>query len=112
MVRDYEIGVGIDIKSKVTLNNNAKLTPYTKIEYNKSTSKTSASMYYTNEGAENAYETTMNNGNNNWKLRLGVDLTTESGWRSSASYTRTQTTGNGSASKYSNSFTLRSDLRF
>jgi uncharacterized protein with beta-barrel porin domain len=111
-IRDYEIGVGLDINTEIIINNNDKLKPFTKVEYNRSNSKTSASMYYTNEGAENAYETSMNDSNNNWKLRLGADLVTESGWRSSASYTRTQTTGSGSASKYSNSFTLRSDLRF
>ena len=112
VVRDYEIGVGLDINSEITLNNNSKLKPFTIIEYNKSTSKTSASMYYTSEGPDNAYATTMSNNNNNWKLRFGADLVTESGWRSSASYTRKQTVGSGSESKYSNSFTLRSDLRF
>ena len=112
VVRDYEIGVGLDINSEITLNNNDRLRPFTKIEYNKSTSKTSASMYYTSEGPDNAYTTTMNNDNNKWKLRFGADLVTESGWRSSASYTRKQTVGSGSESKYSNSFTLRSDLRF
>ncbi|MDB9938263.1 Ig-like domain-containing protein, partial [Candidatus Thioglobus sp.] len=112
IVRDYEIGVGLDINSEITLNNNSKLKPFTIIEYNKSTSKTSASMYYTNEGAENAYEATMNNSNNNWKIRLGADLRTETGWRSSLSYTRKQSVGSSSASKYSNSFTLRSDLKF
>jgi uncharacterized protein YhjY with autotransporter beta-barrel domain len=112
VVRDYEIGVGLDINSEITLNNNSKLKPFTIIEYNKSTSKTSASMYYTNEGAENAYEATMNNSNNNWKIRLGADLRTETGWRSSLSYTRKQSVGSSSTSKYSNSFTLRSDLKF
>ena len=112
VVRDSEIGLGVDINSEITLNNNDRLRPFTKIEYNKSTSKTSASMYYTSEGPDNAYATTMNNDNNNWKLRFGADLVTESGWRSSASYTRKQTVGSGSESKYSNSFTLRSDLRF
>jgi uncharacterized protein with beta-barrel porin domain len=111
-IRDYEIGLGVDINTEIIINNNDKLKPFTKVEYNRSNSKTSASMYYTNEGAENAYETSMNDSNNNWKLRVGADLVTESGWRSSASYSRTQTTGSGSASKYSNSFTLRSDLRF
>jgi len=112
IVRDYEIGVGLDINSEITLNNNSKLKPFTIIEYNKSTSKTLASMYYTNEGAENTYETTMNNSNNNWKIRLGADLRTETGWRSSLSYTRKQSVGSSSESKYSNSFTLRSDLKF
>jgi len=112
VVRDYEIGVGLDINSEITLDNNSKLKPFTIIEYNKSTSKTSASMYYTNEGAENAYEATMNNSNNNWKIRLGADLRTETGWRSSLSYTRKQSVGSSSVSKYSNSFTLRSDLKF
>ncbi|MBT3439450.1 MAG: autotransporter outer membrane beta-barrel domain-containing protein [Gammaproteobacteria bacterium] len=112
VVRDYEIGVGLDINSEITLNNNSKLKPFTIIEYNKSTSKTSASMYYTSEGPDNAYATTMNNDNNNWKLRFGADLRTESGWRSSLSYTRKQSVGSSSASKYSNSFTLRSDLKF
>jgi methionine-rich copper-binding protein CopC len=112
VVRDYEIGLGVDINSEIALNNSGKLKPFTRVEYNKSTSKTSVSMYYTSEGPENTYETSMNNDNNNWKLRLGADLVTESGWRSSASYTRKQTVGSGSESKYSNSFTLRSDLRF
>ena len=112
VVRDSEIGLGVDINSEIILNNNDRLRPFTKIEYNKSTSKTSASMYYSSEGPGNAYATTMNNDNNNWKLRFGADLVTESGWRSSASYTRKQTVGSGSESKYSNSFTLRSDLRF
>jgi uncharacterized protein YhjY with autotransporter beta-barrel domain len=112
VVRDYETGLGVDINSEIALNNSGKLKPFTRVEYNKSSSKTSVSMYYTSEGPENTYETPMNNDNNNWKLRLGADLVTESGWRSSASYTRKQTVGSGSESKYSNSFTLRSDLRF
>ena len=111
-IRDYEIGLGVDINTEIIINNNDKLKPFTKVEYNRSNSKTSASMYYTSEGPDNAYATTMNNDNNNWKLRFGADLVTESGWRSSASYTRKQTVGSGSESKYSNSFTLRSDLRF
>jgi uncharacterized protein YhjY with autotransporter beta-barrel domain len=112
VVRDSEIGLGVDINSEITLNNNDRLRPFTRIEYNKSTSKTSASMYYTSEGPDNAYATTMNNDNNNWKIRLGADLRTETGWRSSLSYTRKQSVGSSSESKYSNSFTLRSDLKF
>jgi uncharacterized protein with beta-barrel porin domain len=111
-VRDYEVGIGMDINSEIFLKNNARLKPFTRIEYNKSNSKTSASMYYTSEGADNTYVQNYNNKNNNWKLRIGLDHTSKSGWRSSASYTRRQAVGSNSESKYSNSFTLRSDLRF
>ena len=111
-VKDYEVGIGMDINSEILLKNNGRLKPFTRIEYNQSNSKTSASMYYTSEGADNTYVQNYNNKNNNWKLRIGLDLTNESGWRSSASYTRRQTVGSNSESKYSNSFTLRSDLRF
>jgi uncharacterized protein with beta-barrel porin domain len=111
-VQDYEVGIGMDINSEILLKNNGRLKPFTRIEYNKSNSKTSASMYYTSEGADNTYVQNYNNKNNNWKLRIGLDLTSESGWRSSASYTRRQAVGSKSESKYSNSFTLRSDLRF
>jgi hypothetical protein len=111
-IRDQEIGMGMDVNSEILLKNSGKLKPFTRIEYNKSNSKTSTSMFYTSEGASNTYVKNFDIKNNNWKLRVGIDHIARSGWRSSASYTRKQTVGANSESKYSNSFTLRSDLRF
>ena len=111
-IRDYEIGMGMDINSEIILKNSGRLKPFTRIEYNKSNSKTSTSMFYTSEGASNTYVKNFDIKNNNWKLRVGIDHIARSGWRSSASYTRKQAVGANSESKYSNSFTLRSDLRF
>ena len=111
-IRDYEIGLGMDINSEIILKNSGRLKPFTRIEYNKSNSKTSTSMFYTSEGASNSYVKNFDIKNNNWKLRVGIDHIARSGWRSSASYTRKQAVGANSESKYSNSFTLRSDLKF
>ena len=111
-IRDAGLSVGMDINSTVTVNN-ATINPYAKIEYARSSSKTSASMHYNNEDAStNTYTTSLNKQIKNWKLKLGLDLNTESGWNSSVSFTREQPFGSGQASKYSNSFSFNAGTRF
>ena len=111
-VKDAGLSVGMDINSSVTVNN-ATINPYAKIEYARSSSKTSASMHYNNEDAStNTYSANLNKQIKNWKLKLGLDLNTESGWNSSVSFTREQPFGSGQASKYSNSFSFNAGTRF
>ena len=111
-VKDAGLSVGMDINSSVTVNN-ATINPYAKIEYARSSSKTSASMHYNNEDAStNTYSANLNKQIKNWKLKLGLDLNTESGWNSSVSLTREQPFGSGQASKYSNSFSFNAGTRF
>ncbi|MDC0197777.1 hypothetical protein OAK13_03050 [Candidatus Thioglobus sp.] len=101
------------IKNKGVTVNNAKINPYAKIEYARSSSKTSASMHYNNEDAStNTYSANLNKQIKNWKLKLGLDLNTESGWNSSVSFTREQPFGSGQASNYSNSFSFNAGTRF
>ena len=105
-IRDAGLSVGMDINSTVTVNN-ATINPYAKLEYARSSSKTSASMHYNNEDASSyTYTANLNKQIKNWKLKLGADLITESGWNSSVSYTREQPFGSGQALKYSNSFSF------
>ena len=111
-VKDAGLSVGMDINSTVTVNN-ATINPYVKLEYARSSSKTSASMHYNNEDASSyTYTANLNKQIKNWKLKLGADLITESGWNSSVSYTREQPFGSGQASKYSNSFSFNADIQF
>ena len=111
-IRDAGLSVGMDINSTVTVNN-ATINPYAKIEYARSSSKTSASMHYNSEDAStNTYTTSLNKQIKNWKLKLGAELTTESGWNNSVSYTREQLFGSGQASKYSNNLSFNADIRF
>ena len=111
-IRDAGLSVGMDINSTVTVNN-ATINPYAKLEYARSSSKTSASMHYNNEDASfYTYTANLNKQIKNWKLKLGADLITESGWNSSVSYTREQPFGSGQASKYSNSFSFNADIQF
>ena len=111
-IRDAGLSVGMDINSTVTVNN-ATINPYAKLEYARSSSKTSASMHYNNEDASSyTYTANLNKQIKNWKLKLGADLITESGWNSSVSYTREQPFGSGQASKYSNSFSFNADIQF
>ena len=111
-VKDAGLSVGMDINSTVTVNN-ATINPYAKLEYARSSSKTSASMHYNNEDASfYTYTANLNKQIKNWKLKLGADLITESGWNSSVSYTREQPFGSGQASKYSNSFSFNADIQF
>ena len=111
-VKDAGLSVGMDINSTVTVNN-ATINPYAKLEYTRSSSKTSAPMHYNNEDASSyTYTANLNKQIKNWKLKLGADLITESGWNSSVSYTREQPFGSGQASKYSNSFSFNADIQF
>jgi uncharacterized protein with beta-barrel porin domain len=111
-VKDAGLSVGMDINSSVTVNN-ATINPYAKIEYARSSSKTSASMHYNNEDAStNIYSANLNKQIKNWKLKLGLDLNTESGWNSSVSFTREQPFGSGQVSNYSNSFSFNAGTRF
>ncbi|MFM1606104.1 MAG: autotransporter outer membrane beta-barrel domain-containing protein, partial [Candidatus Pseudothioglobus sp.] len=111
-IRDAGLSVGMDINSTVTVNN-ATINPYAKLEYTRSSSKTSAPMHYNNEDASSyTYTANLNKQIKNWKLKLGADLITESGWNSSVSYTREQPFGSGQASKYSNSFSFNADIQF
>jgi uncharacterized protein with beta-barrel porin domain len=111
-VRDSKVGVGVDIHTKITTNNNDTIKPFSKIEYNRSSSKTSATMYYSSEGPENSYTSTDNKGNTSWKLKLGADLITESGWNGSTSYTREQSVRSGLDYEYSNIFRFNIGKRF
>ena len=111
-IRDAGLSVGMDINSTVTVNN-ATINPYAKLEYTRLSSKTSASMHYNSEDASSyTYTANLNKQIKNWKLKLGADLITESGWNSSVSYTREQPFGSGQASKYSNSFSFNTDIQF
>ena len=111
-IRDAGLGIGIDINSTVTVNN-ATINPYAKLEYTRLSSKTSAPMHYNNEDASSyTYTANLNKQIKNWKLKLGADLITESGWNSSVSYTREQPFGSGQASKYSNSFSFNTGTSF
>jgi hypothetical protein len=111
-VRDAGLSVGMDINSTITIKNTA-INPYAKAEYTRSSSATSASMYYNNEDASTyTYTTSLNKQIKNWKLKLGAELTTESGWNNSVSYTREQLFGSGQASKYSNNLSFNADIRF
>ena len=111
-IRDAGLSVGMDINSTVTVNN-ATINPYAKIEYARSSSKTSASMHYNNEDASSyTYTANLNKQIKNWKLKLGLDLNTESGWNSSVSYTREQSFGSSDDSQTSDSFSLNAVLRF
>ena len=111
-IRDAGLSVGMDINSTVTVNN-ATINPYAKLEYTRLSSKTSTSMHYNSEDASSyTYTANLNKQIKNWKLKLGADLITESGWNSSVSYTREQPFGSGQASKYSNSFSFNTDIQF
>jgi uncharacterized protein with beta-barrel porin domain len=108
-LKDTSVGIGIDINSHITTNN-SNIKPFTKIEYNQSSSNTSASMHYNSES--NAYTSNLNKKNKNWKIKFGVDLNTESGWDVSASYTREKSVGSSKDTKNSNSFSFNAGIQF
>ena len=111
-VSDTKVGLGVDVNSEFDNADGMILRPYTQLEYNRARSKSSASMYYTSEGPDEAYEATLNKSSTNWKLKLGADLNTDSGWNSSASFTREQSVRSGSDHQYSNSFSVNTGKRF
>lgn len=111
-VKDASVGIGIDINSSVTIND-ITINPYAKLEYDRSSSKTSASMHYNNEDASiYSYTSSFNKQIKNWKLKLGADLTTISGWDSSIRFTREQPFGSGHGSKYLNSYSFNASIEF
>ena len=70
-------------------------------------------MHYNSEDASTyTYTKRFDKKNKHWKLKLGLDLNTESGWNSSVSFTREQPFGSGQASKYSNSFSFNAGIQF
>lgn len=111
-LKDTAVAIGLDIHSQITRNTRS-IKPFAKIEYNELSSKTMASMHYNNEDAStNTYTTSLNKQIKNWKLKLGLDLNTESGWNSSVSFTREQPFGSSDDSQTSDSFSLNADLKF
>ena len=111
-LKDTAVAIGLDIHSQITRNTRS-IKPFAKIEYNESSSKTTASMHYNSEDASTyTYTKRFDKKNKHWKLKLGLDLNTESGWNSSASYTREQSFGSSDDSQTSDSFSLNAVLRF
>ena len=111
-LKDTAVAIGLDIHSQITRNTRS-IKPFAKIEYNESSSKTTASMHYNSEDASTyTYTKRFDKKNKNWKLKLGLDLNTESGWNSSVSYTREQSFGSSDDSQTSDSFSLNADLKF
>jgi outer membrane autotransporter protein len=111
-LKDTSVAIGLDIHSQITRNTRS-IKPFAKIEYNESSSKTTASMHYNSEDASTyTYTKRFDKKNKHWKLKLGLDLNTESGWNSSASYTREQSFGSSDDSQTSDSFSLNAVLRF
>ena len=110
-VKDYSAGIGVDLQTEITINNNS-IKPFTKLEYNRSSSKTSATMYYNKEGPQYSYTSNSNKANTNWKFKFGSDLRTESGWNGSASFTREQPVRSGEDYQYSNIFSVNLGKRF
>jgi len=111
-VKDTAVSVGFDINTQITTDSNT-LKPFAKIEYNQSSSKTSASMHYNNEDASiYTYTTSLNKNNKNWKMKLGLDLNTESGWDMSVSYMREQSIGSSNDSKSSDNFSFSGGIKF
>jgi len=111
-LRDTAVGVGFDINTQITTDSHT-IKPFAKLEFARSSSKTSASMHYNNEDASTyTYSTSLNKSSNNWKMKLGLDLNTESGWNTSASYTREQSIGSSVNSQNSNSFSFNAGIKF
>jgi outer membrane autotransporter protein len=111
-LKDTAVAIGLDIHSQITRNTRS-IKPFAKIEYNELSSKTTVSMHYNSEDASTyTYTKRFDKKNKHWKLKLGLDLNTESGWNSSASYTREQSFGSSNDSQTSDSFSLNAVLRF
>ena len=111
-IKDTAVAIGLDIHSQITRNTRS-IKPFAKAEYKESSSKTTATMHYNSEDASTyTYTKRFDKRNKHWKLKLGLDLNTESGWNSSASYTREQSFGSSDDSQTSDSFSLNAVLRF
>jgi len=111
-LRDAAVGVGFDINTQITTGSNT-IKPFAKLEYARSSSKTSASMHYNIEDASTyTYTTSLNTNTKNWKMKLGLDFNTKSGWDMSVSYTREQSIGSSANKKNSNSFRFNAATSF
>jgi len=108
-IRDTSVGIGIDINNKI-ISDDRTIEPYAKIELNKSSSKTSASMNYNSESL--IYTSSLNNKHTNLKLKFGLDFKIKSGWDVSVSYKNEQSIGSSKNSKNSNSFSFSAGTRF
>jgi outer membrane autotransporter protein len=102
-INDAKIHIGTDINALIAFDNST-IKPFAKIEYNASTSDTSAAMHYNSESTN--YVSDLDKTNRNWKLEYGADFRTKDGWDSSVSYMREQSIGSGQTSKYSDSLRL------
>ena len=112
-IKDRELGVGFDISTLIKDRGN-KIQPFAKIEYARSSSKTSASMHYNDEDASlYTYTTSLNKNDKNWKMKLGFDLNTKSNWDMSLVYIREQSKGSNDGSKSSsNGLSFNAVLKF
>jgi uncharacterized protein with beta-barrel porin domain len=110
-VKDTTFGIGVDVKAQIKTNN-ATFNPFAKVELNQTRTKTSASMYYTDEGVINTYTTNLDKTNKNWKMQLGTDLKTKSDWDMSVSYTREQSFGSSKNKSSSNSLSFYAGAKF
>ena len=112
-IKDGALGVGFDISTLIKNQGNT-IQPFAKIEYARSSSKTSASMHYNDEDASlYTYTTSLNKSSNNWKMKLGFDLNTKSNWDMSFIYIREQSKGSSDGSKSSsNGLSFNTALKF
>ena len=112
-IKDGALGVGFDISTLIKNQGNT-IQPFVKIEYARSSSKTSASMHYNDEDASlYNYTTSLNKSSNNWKMKLGFDLNTKSNWDMSLVYIREQSKGSSDGSKSSsNGLSFNAALKF
>ena len=112
-IKDGALGVGFDISTLIKNRGNT-IQPFAKIEYARSSSKTSASMHYNDEDASlYTYTTSLNKSSNNWKMKLGFDLNTKSNWDMSFIYIREQSKGSSDGSKSSsNGLSFNAGIKF
>ena len=112
-IKDGALGVGFDISTLIKNQGNT-VQPFAKIEYARSSSKTSASMHYNDEDASlYNYTTSLNKSSNNWKMKLGFDLNTKSNWDMSLVYIREQSKGSSDGSKSSsNGLRFNAGIKF
>ena len=112
-IKDGALGVGFDISTLIKDRGNT-IQPFAKIEYARSSSKTSASMHYNDEDASlYTYTTSLNKNDKNWKMKLGFDLNTKSNWDMSLIYIREQSKGSSDGSKSSsNGLSFNAGIKF
>ena len=108
-IKDTSFGIGVDINNKI-VSDDRTIEPYAKIELNKSSSKSTASMHYNSETL--IYTSSLNKKYTNLKLKFGLDFKIKSGWDLSVSYMNEQSIGSSKSSKNSNSFSLSAGTRF